>query len=131
MTTAAPTAYDRLLASMPPGLDRAILRVLTARPGRASAVGRAELVRLVNALGFDAQERQVREEIKLLRRAGHLIGSAPGEDGGYYWISSLQEYEEFDQREFSAKISDMAVTRAAMNAAARSKFGDAIQQTLF
>lgn len=123
--------YDQLLATMPPGLDRAILRIIAARPGRAQAIGRLELVNLVQSLGIHTHERQLREQIKLLRRAGHLIGSAPGEDGGYYLIVTMQEFREFDQAEFAAKITDMAETRAAMKDAARAAFGDATQQSLF
>lgn len=125
------TTYQTILAHTPPGLDRAILSVLAEHRGREAAIGREALVRELKARSCIAHERQVREQIKQLRREGNLIGSAPGSDGGYYLITTQAEYEEFDRQEFEAKISDMAQTRAAMNKAARQMFGQATQASLF
>ena len=101
-------------------LDRAILRALSYHQGRANAISRRELVAAVRIYG--ASERQIREQIKQLRRAGHLIGSAPGADGGYYMITSLDEYNDFMHTEYMAKIKDMRETVNAMNYAAREQF---------
>jgi len=115
--------YQDILKSMPAGLDKAVLRVLTVHVGRANAIGRNVLTTQVAMYGSKTDERQVREQIKQLRRAGHLICSAAGEDGGYYMASSKQEFEEFDHSEFEAKIKDMAETRSAMRKAAERQFG--------
>lgn len=129
-------AYEAQIKNMPVGLDRAILRVLSYHRGREQAIGRSELVRQVAQLGCAATERQVREEIKQLRRGKNgqepcLICSAAGEDGGYYLANSRQEYEEFAQIEFVGKIADMSETLHAMEQAARRMFGDAVQPGLF
>jgi hypothetical protein len=122
--------YDRLIKDMPVGLDRAVLRLLSFHTGRTFAIGRQELVLNMRLLGFDVHERLVRHCIRGLRRAGHLICSAPGEDGGYYMAWSLAEFEEFARHEFLAKIGDMSETLAAMRAAAKETFGDALQLRL-
>ena len=124
------TTYDRLMAQMPVGLDRVVLRLLSFHEGHKSAIGREELVINVKLMGFDVHERLVRHCIRGLRRDGHLICSAPGEDGGYYLAETLAEFEEFAQNEFLAKIGDMSETLAAMRASAREVFGDALQLEL-
>jgi len=118
--------YEEELKSMPPGLDRAILRV-TSGYRAARPIARGNLVISVNRLGFPASERQVREMIKQLRRQGHLICSTPGNDGGYYLAQTLAEYQEFRDTEFAAKIKDMSETLRAMDNAAREQFGEGRQ----
>lgn len=118
--------YETEIANMPPGLDRAVLRVVSGYRA-AMPVSRSNLVIAVGMAGFQASERQVREVIKQLRRHGHLICSTPGNDGGYYLAQSRAEYEEFRKAEFAAKITDMAETMRAMDAAARAQFGDGYQ----
>jgi DNA-binding transcriptional regulator PaaX len=125
------TDYQKFIQTIEPGLDRAILHALQFHINRGNAVSRTELVTACKMQGFNAHERQVREEIKQLRRAGQLIGSAPGEDGGYYMITTLAEFEEFKHMEFIAKISDMETTLKAMTRAAKEQFGDGIQISLF
>ena len=124
-------SYEVLLKRMPAGLDRAVLRVISQRVGRGQAVGRGQLVRLVGQGGFRAHERQIREVIKELRRQGHLICSAAGENGGYWMAANRQEFEAFGQQEFEAKISDMSETWRAMQKSADEKFGTAVQERLF
>ncbi|MEJ5201402.1 MAG: hypothetical protein WHV66_04130 [Anaerolineales bacterium] len=122
--------YEDLIANLPPGLERAILRVLESRRGRQNAIGRNELTALVQRLGQPASERQVREAIKQLRRQGYLICSAPGADGGYYWANTLEEYREFRNMEYAAKIADMSETLRMMDSAAEKIFGDNFQLRL-
>ena len=109
----AQTKYEKLLSSLPAQLEAAVGYTLSYHTGRDRAIGRDELVEQMPKLGVKANERQVREAIKSLRRKGHLIGAAAGEDGGYYFCASLAEVDDFLTREFDAKIEDMAVTRAA------------------
>lgn len=65
-----------------PELEQIVLFILSARVGRTYAIGRSDLLAEVKRRGIATNERQVREAIKQLRRQGHLICSAPGEDGG-------------------------------------------------
>src|SRR5690606_25011974 len=44
--------YEQELASMPPGLDRAVLRVLNFHRGRERAIGRFPLLAEVKRMGF-------------------------------------------------------------------------------
>ena len=123
--------YADLLKGMPAGLDRAVLRILSQRVGRGQVISRTALVRSVARLGFAAHERQIRDVIKELRRDGHLICSAAGENGGYWMAADRQEFDAFGHQEFEAKISDMSQTWRAMQKAADQKFGTAVQESLF
>lgn len=120
--------YEQELASMPPGLDRAVLRVLNFHRGRERAIGRFPLLAEVKRMGFsETTERQLRLTIHELRRAGHLICSAPGEKGGYYLAATKEEFEAFIEAEYRAKIRDMSETVSAMSKAAADQFGQATQ----
>jgi hypothetical protein len=112
--------------SFPPGFDRAVLHALSFHVGRSSAISRSALGTALSH--FHVPERQLRHQIKLLRRAGSLIGSAPGENGGYYLISTPEEFQYFMQTEFMAKVIDMNETAAAMRRSAEKKFGPSSQQ---
>ena len=107
-------------------LDRAILRTLSFHRGRSNPISRTDLVKAVRMYG--ASERQIREQIKQLRRLGHLIGSAPGIDGGYYLITSLDEFNDFMHTEYMAKIKDMSQTASAMKSTAQKQFGHLVDQ---
>jgi len=115
---------------LPEGLDGAVLRALANHQGRGKAISRRELCARVQAYG--ASERQVREQIRQLRRRGHLIGSAGGAKGGYYLITEPGEFQEFLRVEFQAKIEDMRQTAAAMAREARKRWGtESMQMRLF
>ena len=120
----------RYQVDLPPSVERAVFQ--TVRQYTAlHPIGRAKLVEAVNSFGHPADERQVREAIKMLRRNGYLICAAAGTGGGYYLAHSYEDYEGFRQRELAAKISDMAETMRAMDATARERFGDGVQIGLF
>lgn len=123
--------YEQIIVNTPQDLDRAIIRVLGFHEGVDRAIGRKALVEEVSSMGFQVHERQVRETIKHLRRNGWMICAIAGTDGGYYLASSRVEYEDFRQREFIAKIADMAETVKAMDKAASGRFGDYAQGGLF
>lgn len=129
--------YDRLIAAMPSGLERAIVQVLKWHVGRQNAIKKQRpaksvlnttdgiMEKLALAGGFRPHERQFRDAIRNLRRAGWLIASTSAD--GYFLVSDLLEYNEFRDSELSARIADLSETRAAMDAAARQRFGDAVQ----
>ncbi len=115
--------------SIPSGLGKVVLHVLRDHAGREQAIGRDALVKAIHyRTASFYHERLVRECIKQLRRQGHLICSMPGSDGGYYMASTKQEFDDFDQAEFGAKIADMNETRQAMLRAARVQFGEPVVQ---
>jgi DNA-binding transcriptional regulator PaaX len=124
------TIYEQKVREMPVGLNRAALQVLSFHIGRARTIGRADLVEALRGCGFDVQERLVRRAIHDLRRAGHLVCSAPGESGGYYLAATLDEFREFCDRELHPKAIDMLETESKMKEAARQQFGDASQAQL-
>lgn len=122
--------YERILANMPPGLDRAVLRVLNNRQGKINIISGDSLKNIIRLSIPEADERQIRECIRRLRRQGFLIGSKPGETGGYWMCTSWQEFSEFAEAEFHSKIADMSETISAMQRAAKDQFGDAHQMRL-
>jgi hypothetical protein len=75
---------DRMISEMPPGLDRAILRVLSFHQGREQAIGRGRLVGDLARMGYEVHERVMRACINELRKKGQLICSTGGDGGGYY-----------------------------------------------
>lgn len=125
------TNYDQIIKDMPPGLDRAVLRVLSSRRGRVNAIKRDDIIKEVKRLNVHPHERQVREVIKQLRLDGHVICSAASGDGGYYMAATLFEFQEFAEREFWAKITDMRETVQIMESAAAEQFGSVVQMDLF
>jgi hypothetical protein len=121
--------YKKLIASMPKGIERDTLRVISYHIGKERAIGRTALVASLSEQGIHSNERAVRFVIRDLRREGHLICSTPGDNGGYYLASNLAEYQDFRQAEFVAKIIDMNETVRAMDHAAKSAFGVGYQQS--
>jgi hypothetical protein len=107
--------YEVLLSQMPDAsLERAMLRILSFHIGKNHAISKPQLLRDLGRSGFHVSERQARGEIVELRKHGHLICSSSG-DGGYYIAETNEEYEEFAQVEYRAKIIDMSETLRAMD----------------
>jgi hypothetical protein len=127
----ATSQFEKLISAMPFGLDRALLRILSFHNGRDNAIGRGEMVDTLKASGFDVHERQARQVIHDLRRDGHLICSAPGNDGGYYMASSNHEVSEFIDREIHPKAMDLLETEKSIRESAKKKFGEGYQENLF
>ena len=107
--------------NLPPDLGHAIMIVLSFHVGRYNTISRANLCAELKYL--KVSDRQIREQIKQLRRSGHLIGSLSGENGGYYLITTPDDLQEFLKREYQAKISDMRQTVEAMTKAASQRWG--------
>jgi hypothetical protein len=114
---------DEVIDELPAGLDRSILRILSFHQGRESAIGQGELVEALAAVGYQVSERAARAQISRLRKAGHLICSAPGDGGGYYLPAYPEEFDAFVRQEYLAKIVDMQETLAAMRRSAERTWG--------
>jgi hypothetical protein len=116
-------SLEAMLEQMPHGLDRAVLRVISYHAGRPRAISRGELLIAVRRLGFDVDERVLRAQINNLRKDGHLILSTGGVGGGYWLAANRDEYEEFKNREYLARIKDLGEQVAAMDRGAQERFG--------
>ena len=108
---------------LPPDLGLAIMILLSFHVGHRNTISRVNLCAELKV--HRITERQLREQIKQLRRSGHLIGSASGENGGYYLITTPEELQEFLRTEYQAKIDDMRQTVEAMTNAASQRWGPA------
>jgi len=114
--------YEKLIASLPVGRERAVLRVMTWHVGQAKAVRRDEIACAAEKMGVHfSDERQVRLTIVELRKRGVPICSSSG-DAGYYLPATLDEYREFRAREYVKKIVDMRETIEAMDDQVRAMF---------
>lgn len=129
------SSYEVLLDTMPVGVERAILRIVTQRVGKENAILGHEMFAMLKSLGFELKDqRQMRLVVKDLRRQQHCICSAPGESGGYWMARDRAEYEAFVRDEFRKKIIDLSTTLRAMNAGADDVLGPVVlenQETLF
>lgn len=123
MMTKKPSPVEVQIAALPAGLDRAVLRILSYHVGRANAIGRQALLMRLGDHGFKVKERAARLCISQLRKAGSLICSAPGEDGGYYLPQDAAEFDDFVRLEYEAKIIDMRETLSAMQRSAERTWG--------
>ena len=111
---------------LPPDLGLAIMTVLSFHISRRNPISRTQLC--ASLKDFRISDRHIREQIKQLRRSGHLIGSMAGENGGYYLITTPDDLQEFLSREYQAKINDMRQTVEAMTKTASQRWGpDSIQ----
>jgi hypothetical protein len=114
---------------LPPDLGLAIMSVLSFHISRRNPISQAQLY--ASLKDFKISDGHMREQIKQLRRSGHLIGSLPGENGGYYLITTADDLEEFLNREYEEKINDMRQTVEAMKKTASQRWGpDSIQLKL-
>lgn len=119
-------AYNVLL---PPDINLAIMVILSFHLGRRNAISSIHLCASIQE--YNINERRLCDHIKHLRRSGHLIGSASGENGGYYLIPTPEELQDFLRCEYQAKIIDMRQTVDAMTKAASQRWGpDTIQLKL-
>lgn len=130
---------DRLVQQidrLPDPLPSAVLNNLRAHVGRGRAIGRLDLLRLVQeSQVFDAAagrhtrllvnvpERELRTSIATLRDFGLPVCSAPGRVGGYYLANDGTELQQFLQRELDSRIRSLARTRRRMFAGGLTIFG--------
>lgn len=116
---------DQLIASLPAGLDRAILRVLSFHQGRRNAIGRKQLIKDLHSLGFDYRkdDRPVRECINLMRKAGKRICSAGGLKGGYWLAADWPELNDFIDQELHSRAMDLLEQERALRQAAEETWG--------
>lgn len=113
---------------MPPGLDRALLRVLSQRRGRDLAISREDLLAALRSLGFKVHERQARAAINELRKTGQMICSTGGEGGGYWLASSWEELEEYLSHEVHPRAMDLLEQEAALRRSGELAWGPAGNQ---
>jgi hypothetical protein len=131
---------------LPPDLNLAIMVLLSFHLGRKNPISRTDLCAALHELNI--HERRLRDQIRHLRRSGHLIGESRGssehpersgakskdlgEKGGYYLITTPEELDDFLRTEYLAKINDMQETVKEMTKAASQRWGpDAVQIRLF
>jgi hypothetical protein len=112
-----------LVDNLPPGLDRAVLRVIGFHTGIDSAISRADLVSEVARMGFKVHERVLRLTINQLRKRGHLICSTGGSGGGYFVPANWEELQEYLSREVHARAMDLLEQEKALRESAEKRWG--------
>lgn len=131
--------YEEIIRQIEPGMERAVLRVVSMHVGAENAISREQLADAVAQLGFGlglsttTLDRKIRMTIAVLRKRGILICASSGESG-YYIARDQDEYEAFAEKEYRSRIIDMSKTLQAMDQAAEQRFGKrppAGQEALF
>lgn len=119
------TVQKTLIDNLPPGIERALKRILSYHVGEEHAIGRAELMtQLRNAHGYRiGDDRPVRALINDLRKRGELICSKGGTGGGYYLAANQREIDEYIEWEVHSRAMDLLETERALKAAAIRAFG--------
>lgn len=113
-----------LIDELPAGLDRAMLRVLCFHVGRATAIGRQDLVQALKAHGFKVHERAARAAINQLRKAGYPICSTGGEEGGYWYAANWTELMEYIEREIHSRAMDLLEQEGALREMGKKRWGE-------
>ena len=126
--------YRVEVASTPLGAASEILRILQLQHrGQIHAILGKDLLIQLKDRGYDLRSiRQLMQKINELRKDGNLIG-ASNASGGYYWISSQDELEEFFSRQIFSRIGDLKAVYEAMRQRAELEFAQpiALQPDLF
>lgn len=124
----AGVSLQAVIDQMPPGMDRALLRILTVRVGREAAISRPSLLASLKSLGFDVHERQARACINQLRKAGHPICSTGGSDSGYWWAANWAELNEYLEREVHSRAMDLLEQEQALKRTGEREWGPESRQ---
>lgn len=128
----AGVSLQAMIDEMPPGLGRAILRILSVRVGQANAISRPDLLLALKSLGFDVDERPARARINLLRKAGHPICSTGGSKGGYWWAANWVELRSFLDDEVLPRAYDLLEQERALRKYGEQTWGpEPLQIKLF
>lgn len=115
------------LETLPQGLERQTLQILSRCQGRAHSIDRDRLLDLVHSMpGLSTvEDRQIRKAIENLREAGNLICFDSA--GGYYMAASGEEYREF-RAKYGAYAFSILEKLKAMDKAAGERWGAMSQQ---
>jgi hypothetical protein len=116
-------SLTELIDGLPPGLDRAVLRVLAFHTGRKLAISRVDLVKVIAQHGFPVHERALRACINLLRKNGQPICSTGGDDGGYWLAANWDELNEYLEREIHSRAMDLLEQEQALKASGEKLWG--------
>lgn len=84
--------YEKILATMPDGLERSLMNVLQHHVGNDKRISRAMLVRMIFNRPWSAnctEDRQIREAISSLQKTVPVLSDSG--KGGYYLASSADE----------------------------------------
>jgi len=118
-----------MIEGMPTGLERSVLRVLSYHVGRDSAISRAYLLKNVRSV-MAVDDRTLRLAVNQLRKAGVMICSTGGKNGGYWLAASPKELNDYLDNEVRARLKDLAEQDRALTAAGKAAWGEGIQMTM-
>jgi len=108
-------------------LQERILALLEERhAGRNHAIKARDLAKKLGE-----SERVVRAAISQARKDGALILSAISPPYGYFVAENVKEWREFRNSNLRPRALDILETDKAMAAAARERFGPAVQLVMF
>jgi hypothetical protein len=116
-------------------LDREVLHLLKQHRGRTNPIGRWEMVHRIFGPGSitdqsdqNIYDRQIRESVQRLRKAGALICDM-GDGAGRSLPETVEEYRAFAAK-FGSRAYDVLDTLREMDKAAEQEFPDLKQPKL-
>jgi len=113
--------YEQILANMPPGLERSVLRVLSYHIGGHNRIDRKNLVQLAfNAEWSETRDRQVREAIAKLQLEYPILSDS---GAGGYWIASDYDEVEAYAAEIDSRAKDLLEKSRSLRAIAERTLG--------
>ena len=118
------THLDDILASLPSGLDRAILSILRFHKGKEDAIPRDDLLEMLKMHGWETGDRAMRIQINLLKKQGHPICGASGIGGGYYLARNWKELMEYINTELHPRAMDLLEQEQALKVGAKREWGE-------
>jgi predicted transcriptional regulator len=101
----------------------AYMHVLNKHKGKNNRISHDDLIEELKKYDVRVTYRTSRSYISQLRKKGYLIASTPGNKGGLYIPVTRQEYEEYANRIFRSRISDLETSLSAQNVTANLTFG--------
>ena len=118
------THLDDILASLPSGLDRALLSILRYHRGRGNALPRKDLLWTLKQDGWAVTDRAMRIQINLLKKQGRPICGASGIGGGYYLARNWKELLEYINTELHPRAMDLLEQEKALRLGAKREWGE-------
>ena len=116
------TYHHKTTQTQAANIQDAVLAILQSHVGAPHAIKAADIAARLGLAGR-YPDRPVREAIKNLRRAGHLVISSVTQPYGYFLAATEQEWHAFRDANLRPRALDILETASAMNRAAQDKWG--------
>ena len=125
--------YEEILNTMPEGLDKQVLSILSYHVGRENAITRKGLISAIDGKPFSGDiqtsslDRQIREAISGLQETTLIISDSG--KGGYYIPANMEEVKDYTS-EITSRARELENKARNILALAESEFNKIKQLSL-